>query len=102
TRRARHEGHARHEEARHRRARGRRRRHVGTVRADMLDNVAMAGPEFEIADIIIDCSDPERLASFWGDLLGRRIEGRKGPYVWLQRPEDGAGVGFQQVAEPKP
>ena len=61
----------------------------------------MAEPDFEITDIIIDCSDPERLASFWADLLGRPIEGRKGPYVWLQRPEAGAGVGFQRVAEPR-
>jgi predicted enzyme related to lactoylglutathione lyase len=61
----------------------------------------MAEPEFEIADIIIDCSDPERLASFWADLLGRPIEGRKGPYLWLQHPNREVGFGFQKVAEPK-
>ena len=56
---------------------------------------------FEIADIIIDCSDPSRLASFWAELLGRAIAGEKGPYVWLERPSGAVGVGFQQVAEPK-
>src|SRR5437667_11883625 len=61
----------------------------------------MAKPKAEIADIIIDCSDPQRLASFWADLLGRPIEGRKGPYVWLQRCQGAPGVGFQQVAEPR-
>jgi predicted enzyme related to lactoylglutathione lyase len=57
--------------------------------------------EVEIADIIIDCSDPERVATFWADLLDRRVKGRKGPYVWLDRPEGGVGVGFQKVAEAK-
>jgi predicted enzyme related to lactoylglutathione lyase len=55
----------------------------------------------EITDILIDCSDPERVASFWANLLDRQLEGRKGPYVWLARPEGGVGVGFQKVAEPK-
>jgi|ERR1700733_1254870 len=61
----------------------------------------MVEPGIEIADIIIDCSDPERLATFWGSLLGRPVEGRKGPYVWLRRREDGVGVGFQHVDDPK-
>ncbi|WP_440085341.1 VOC family protein [Streptosporangium sp. LJ11] len=53
-----------------------------------------------IKDIIIDCADPERLATFWGVLLGRPIAGRMGPYVWLER-ENGLGVGFQKSGEPK-
>jgi predicted enzyme related to lactoylglutathione lyase len=57
--------------------------------------------EVLIADIIVDCSDPERVAAFWAGLLGRPVEGRKGPYVWLARPEGVVGVGFQQVAERK-
>jgi predicted enzyme related to lactoylglutathione lyase len=61
----------------------------------------MGEPSVEIADIIIDCSDPERLAAFWADLLGRPIGGRKGPYVWLTRQKGGIGIGFQGVAEPK-
>jgi predicted enzyme related to lactoylglutathione lyase len=61
----------------------------------------MVEPGFEIADIIIDCSDPDRLALFWAGVLGRPIEGRKGPYVWLYRPPGASGVGFQKVAEPK-
>jgi predicted enzyme related to lactoylglutathione lyase len=57
--------------------------------------------EAEIADVIVYCSDPERVASFWADLLGRPIAGRKGPYVWLARPEGAVGVGFQKVGEPR-
>jgi hypothetical protein len=55
----------------------------------------------DIADVIFDCRDPERIAHFWSSLLGRPIEGRKGPYVWLQRVTNGVGVGFQRVPEPK-
>jgi predicted enzyme related to lactoylglutathione lyase len=61
----------------------------------------MVAPDFEIADIIIDCFDPDRLATFWAAVLGRSIEGRKGPYVWLSRPPSAPGVGFQKVVEPK-
>jgi predicted enzyme related to lactoylglutathione lyase len=61
----------------------------------------MIEPEVEIADIIIDCLDPLCVAAFWADLLGRHVEGKKGPYVWLNRPPGAVGVGFQQVAEPK-
>jgi hypothetical protein len=53
-----------------------------------------------ITHIIIDCVDPERLASFWAEALGRPIIGRKGPYVWLERV-DNMGLGFQRVDSPK-
>jgi len=35
----------------------------------------------EIVDVIVDCSDPNRVALFWAEVLGRAIGGRKGPYV---------------------
>lgn len=60
----------------------------------------MTGTHLAIKDLIIDCADPERLASFWAELLGRPVAARTGPYVWLTRG-DGPGVGFQKVAEPK-
>jgi predicted enzyme related to lactoylglutathione lyase len=61
----------------------------------------MAEFNAEIADITIDCTDPELVATFWATLLGRPIEGRKGPYVWLKRLGGGTGMGFQRVVEPK-
>ncbi|MFC9971555.1 VOC family protein [Spirillospora sp. NPDC127200] len=61
----------------------------------------MAGGRLEIRDLIVDCADPELLASFWGRLLGREVVARTGPYVWLARG-GGPGMGFQKVAEPKP
>ena len=59
----------------------------------------MTDAPIEIADIIVDCADPHRLAGFWSALLNRPIEGRKGPYVWLARVPGGVGLGFQQVEE---
>lgn len=55
-----------------------------------------------IKDLIIDCVDPERLAAFWGELLGRPVAARTGPYVWLERGAGpGLGLGFQKVAGAK-
>ncbi|MDQ6719972.1 MAG: VOC family protein [Candidatus Dormibacteraeota bacterium] len=55
--------------------------------------------------IAIDCHDPERLALFWGAVLGVEIDERLGnppQYVDLApRPPDGLEVDFQRVPEPK-
>jgi predicted enzyme related to lactoylglutathione lyase len=61
----------------------------------------VAESEVEIADIIVDCSDPARLASFWAELLGRPIGGSNGPYAWLEHSERAPGLGFQKVIQPK-
>ena len=61
----------------------------------------MSDGDFDLADIIFDCSDPSRLALFWGEVLGRGIAGSKGPYVWWDRPPGAVGVGFQRLNEPK-
>ncbi|MER7819130.1 VOC family protein [Streptomyces sp. NPDC096153] len=53
-----------------------------------------------IKDLIIDCVAPERLAAFWGELMGRPVAARTGPYVWLERGA-GPGMGFQKVAGTK-
>ncbi|PKW12281.1 hypothetical protein SAMN05428944_0470 [Streptomyces sp. 1222.5] len=60
----------------------------------------MADSPTHINALIVDATDPERLAAFWAELLGRPVVGRTGPYVWLRR-ENGLGLGFQQTAEPK-
>jgi predicted enzyme related to lactoylglutathione lyase len=60
----------------------------------------MANSSMRINALIVDANDPERLATFWSELLGRPIVGRTGPYVWLRREND-LGLGFQQTAEPK-
>ncbi|MER7177781.1 VOC family protein [Streptomyces mesophilus] len=58
----------------------------------------MAHSPLQINALIVDAADPERLAAFWSELLGRPIADRTGPYVWLQR-ENGLGLGFQQAGE---
>lgn len=56
----------------------------------------MTDSPMRINALIVDAVDPEKLAAFWSELLGRQIVGRTGPYVWLQR-EDGLGLGFQRT-----
>ncbi|TYB48883.1 VOC family protein [Actinomadura chibensis] len=50
----------------------------------------------DINCVIVDSTDPERLAAFWSELLDRPVAGRTGPYVWLERG-NGLGVGFQRA-----
>ncbi|WP_407547664.1 VOC family protein [Streptomyces sp. Pv4-95] len=60
----------------------------------------MADSPMRINALIVDATDPARLAAFWSELLGRPVVDRTGPYVWLRR-ENGLGLGFQQISEPK-
>ena len=55
-----------------------------------------------VSFITIDALDPERLASFWGALLGTEVEERSdgGRFVFLGRVE-GTLLCFQRVPEPK-
>jgi hypothetical protein len=53
--------------------------------------------------ITIDCTDPQRLASFWSAVLETPVERDLGDYVYLARPDDGGiVVSFQRVPEPTP
>lgn len=59
-------------------------------------------PEVVLGIVVVDCADPEPLAAFWGELLGRKITHREEPYVGLEwAPRFGAGLVFQRVDEPK-
>ncbi|MEU6273239.1 VOC family protein [Streptomyces populi] len=60
----------------------------------------MSNSPLQVNALIVDAVDPERLAAFWSELLGRPVVGRMGPYVWLRR-ENGLGLGFQRTGEPK-
>ncbi|MFY4722905.1 VOC family protein [Streptomyces sp. LaBMicrA B280] len=60
----------------------------------------MPDSSLRINALIVDALDPERLAAFWSEVLGRPIVGRTGPYVWLRREND-LGLGFQQTSGPK-
>lgn len=58
-----------------------------------------------LAAVIVDCRDPERLAAFWGEILGVEVDDRLDnppQYVSLEPVEPGApSVTFQRVPEPK-
>ncbi|MFJ4849581.1 MULTISPECIES: VOC family protein [unclassified Streptomyces] len=60
----------------------------------------MTDSRMQVNALIVDATDPERLAEFWSELLGRPVVGRMGPYVWLRR-ENGLGLGFQRTSEAK-
>lgn len=57
----------------------------------------------ELAYIIVDCQDNERVATFWSAVLGLAIaDNPSPPYIDLVRAtEDTPVISFQQVAEGK-
>jgi predicted enzyme related to lactoylglutathione lyase len=53
--------------------------------------------------IAFDCLDPDRLAAFWGALLGVEVRFREDQFVWLGRQREGAySLMFQRVPDPTP
>lgn len=55
-----------------------------------------------VSFVTIDANDPERLAAFWGEILGTDVARRvdDGRFVFLRRIE-GTLLCFQRVPEPK-
>ena len=55
-----------------------------------------------VSFLTIDANDPERLAAFWGDLLGTQVEETmdEGRFVFLGAAS-GHVISFQRVPEPK-
>jgi predicted enzyme related to lactoylglutathione lyase len=53
--------------------------------------------------LVIDATDPERLAQFWCGLLDVRVDTTlgDGQFVVLSATKDGLTVGFQRVGEEK-
>lgn len=54
----------------------------------------------KLAWLVFDCHDPEMLGQFWAAVMGTKVGGRKGPFVWL-KPTNGITMVFQHVPEPK-
>jgi predicted enzyme related to lactoylglutathione lyase len=60
-------------------------------------------PDAVLAVANVDSRNPERLAAFWGALLGREVGTIDGVYYGLEwAPRFGAGMSFQRVADPTP
>jgi len=53
--------------------------------------------------LVIDATDPQRLADFWGGLLDVTVESTiaDGQFIVLSPAKDGLTVSFQQVPEAK-
>ena len=60
------------------------------------------GPVGRLTHVNVDAQDPERLAAFWGAVLGVSVRGRWEQYVALEPAAPGApSVCFQRVPEAK-
>lgn len=56
-----------------------------------------------VGSVVFDCTDPERLATFWSALLGVGEALRFPGFIWLEPQREGAySLAFQQVPEPTP
>lgn len=57
-----------------------------------------------IGYLVIDTTDPQRLAPFWCALLDVQVDAKigDGQFVILSRAKDGLTVGFQQVPDVSP
>lgn len=55
-----------------------------------------------LGSVVINTTDPDRLAPFWCELLGVGIARRSGPwFIWLEpQHEGGISVAFQKVNDP--
>ena len=53
--------------------------------------------------IVFDCTNSERLASFWSALLDVEVRMAHPGFIWLKpQREGGFSVGFQEVEDPTP
>ena len=56
----------------------------------------------KFTELIVDCSDPERLAGFWSKVLGYTVAEKDDESVFIVGPEgSGPGILFSRVPEPK-
>ncbi len=63
-------------------------------------------PEDLLYEIVIDCADPEAVATWWGDVFGMKVERHdhdEGTYFSVERPPGASfdGMAFGPVPEPK-
>ncbi len=61
----------------------------------------MDGPVGTIDELVVDCLDPNRLATFWAAVLGREVFVRTPDWVIVSDPSGGLRIAFQRVPEPK-
>lgn len=52
-------------------------------------------PRFELATVVLDCSDAHVLAAFYGRVLGWEVTLSEPGWVLTRHPEGGTGLSFQ-------
>jgi predicted enzyme related to lactoylglutathione lyase len=71
-------------------------------RSESMSEVYPNYPDVVLAIVIVDCLEPQRLAVFWSELLGRKIVRSREDWVDLEwAPRFGAGLCFQRVKHAK-
>ena len=56
-----------------------------------------------LGSVVTDCADPERLAGFYGALLGTEVSQSFPGFIWLAPAGDGSiSLAFQKVPDPTP
>lgn len=82
--------------------------------AKVAARAAAAGRPTHLCEVVVDCADPARLATFYGDLLGVKPVLREADWAYLMPPLRGAQlraggappvggmrIAFQRVPEPR-
>ena len=59
-------------------------------------------PVAKVGTVMLDCTDPDVLVAFWGEVLGLEEKARYPNFVWMSRISDGGpALAFQVVPESK-
>jgi predicted enzyme related to lactoylglutathione lyase len=61
-------------------------------------------PDYKLYELVVDCADSERVARWWGDVLGSEVGGNAEKGWWWLEAVPGApfnGMSFVPVPEPK-
>jgi predicted enzyme related to lactoylglutathione lyase len=61
----------------------------------------MARSVGRIDEIVVDCRNPRKLATFWATVLGVTPKVRDATWATIRDPESGLILAFQEVPEPK-
>ena len=63
-------------------------------------NPASRSIALNLDEVIVDCSDPQRLAGFWAEVLGYEVTESEADLAAIEDPSGGGpGICFQRVTE---
>ena len=63
----------------------------------------MTAPVPKVGSVVFDCTDAERLAQFWTELLDTEVATKAHGFIWLKPAHEGGfSIAFQEVPDPTP